>query len=57
MSTLRIELEDTGSNGTARFYIDGELVATHNNTSIPAGSTRLAWGIGQNSYRYYSKKL
>jgi hypothetical protein len=47
MRILRIELENSGLNGEARFYIDGHLVATHNNTSIPAAANRLAWGIGQ----------
>jgi hypothetical protein len=43
--TLRIELEDVGANGTARFYIDGTLVATHTTTTVPASATALGYYI------------
>jgi hypothetical protein len=46
MRILRIELENTGVNGVARFYIDGALVATHNTNTVPAAVTRLGWSIG-----------
>ncbi len=43
LRTMRIELEDVGANGTARFYIDGTLVATHTSTAVPASTNRLGW--------------
>ncbi len=46
MRTMRIELENVGANGTARFYIDGTLVATHTTAAVPANTTRLGWKIG-----------
>jgi len=44
MSILRIELDDNA--WAARFYIDWDLVATHNNASVPASGTRLGYHIG-----------
>lgn len=41
---FRIEVE--GSNQTARFYINGNLVATHNGNTVPASATRLGHQIG-----------
>ncbi|OGL32958.1 hypothetical protein A3F64_01885 [Candidatus Saccharibacteria bacterium RIFCSPHIGHO2_12_FULL_42_8] len=43
LRTMRIELENVGANGTARFYIDGTLVATHTTTAVPANTNRLGW--------------
>lgn len=40
---LRIEVDNT--NGQARFYADGSLVATHN-TGLPLAATRLGWYLG-----------
>lgn len=41
---FRIEVE--GSKQTARFYINGTLVATHNGTTIPASGIRFGHQVG-----------
>lgn len=43
---FRIEVENDGTNRRARFYINGNLVATHNGTTIPATSVRFGYQMG-----------
>ena len=43
MRRLRVEITNTGANGTVYFYIDGTLVATHATTAVPGSTNRMGW--------------